>query len=208
MENQFDHDSTHNNPVNVFNLQAQQLDLDELRKLDSLLPTDDSESLNAIPDTEIDLDDILPSESFSAQPSPATSVVNGVVHKKPSISIFQHDDDKDEKGILEETGLLSPPESPPIIDRTKDDLPTRCSDIEDSPPLQAAGFIGDEIPTLDPLDSDGEWAPIPTLVDLLPTKAALQTNVNGQELGIIEGKKKRTKKKIRSKGVIFLLFSS
>lgn len=38
------------------------------------------------------------------------------------------------------------------------------------------------------MDSDGEWAPVPTLADLLPTKAALQTNVNGQELSIVEEK--------------------
>ena len=83
-------------------------------------------------------------------------------------------------------------------------MPTRYSDIEDSPPLVAAGFVGDEIPRVDPLDSDGEWQPTPTLADLLPTKAATSQPVTGEEgqiMGIMEEKKKRKRRKKKSKGV-------
>ena len=198
--------SSHPYPSNIIkpfpelSLHAQELDLNEFHKLDSLLSINDTNIQKdpSIPDTEIDLDDILPSESFSTQVSPTTSLVDGLVHKKPSISIFQHSDEPN----VAIGGLPSPPKTP--VPREKDDLPTRCSDIEDSPPLVAAGFVGDEIPTVDPLDSDGEWQPIPTLADFLPTKNAVSQAVDGeegQEMGIMEEKKKRKKKKKKSKGV-------
>ena len=205
METEAD-DSSHPVPSNVItpftemSLHAQELDSNELHKLDSLFSTNDTDRQQdpSIPDTEVDLDDILPSESFSTQVSPTTSLVDGLVHQKPSISIFEQTDEPN----VAIGGLPSPPKTP--VPRKKDDLPTRCSDIEDSPPLIAAGFVGDEIPTVDPLDSDGEWKPIPTLGDLLPTKNEVSKTVDGeegQEMGVVEEKKKRKKKKKKSKGV-------
>ena len=205
-------DSTHRPPLNAtklipdMTLHAQELDLTELDNLDSLLPNDlNTIQSHPIPGAEIDddLDGILPSESFSTQVSPTTSLVDGAVPKKPPISLFQHTDSNNNNlnsiPDHDKTGLPSPPKSP---DRRKDDSPTRCSDIEDSPPLQAAGFVGDEIPSVDPLDSDGEWALSPTLADLLPTKAAWKQRQEGQEMNVAEEKKKRKKKKKKSKGVL------
>lgn len=205
METEAD-DSSHPVPSNVItsftemSLHAQELDSNELHKLDSLFSTKETNSQQdpSIPSTETDLDDILPSESFSTQVSPTTSLVDGLVHKKPSISIFEQTDELN----VAIGGLPSPPKTP--VTRKKEDLPTRCSDIEDSPPLIAAGFVGDEIPTVDPLDSDGEWQPIPTVGDLLPTKNAMSNTVNGEEgqkMGIVEEKRRRKKKKKKSKGV-------
>ena len=190
------------NPLKSFpelSLHAKELDLDKLDKLDFLLSTNDTDIRQdpSIPGTEIDLDDILPSESFSTQVSPTTSLVGGLVHQKNPISIFQQ---TDEPNVA--LGLPSPLKTP--APRRKDDLPTRCSDIENSPPLVAAGFVGNEIPTVDPLDSDGEWQPIPTLANLLPTKNAMNQIVDGdegQEMGIMEEKKKRKRKKKKSKAV-------
>lgn len=191
------------NPLESFpelSLHAQELDLDKLNTLDFLVSTNDANNRqdSSIPDIEIVSDDILPSESFSTQVSPTTSLVDGVVHKKTPISILQQTDEPN----VALGDLPSPPKTP--VPRRKDDLPTRCSDIEDSPPLVAAGFVGNEIPTVDPLDSDGEWQPIPTLADLLPTKNAMNRIIDGeegQEMGIMEEKKKRKRKKKKSKGV-------
>jgi hypothetical protein len=205
METEAD-DSNHPITSNVItsftemSLHAQELDSNELHKLDSLFSTNETNSQQdpSIPSTEVDLDDILPSESFSTQVSPTTSLVDGLVPKKLSISIFEQTDEPN----VAVGGLPSPPKTP--APRKKEDLPTRCSDIEDSPPLVAAGFVGDEIPTVDPLDSDGEWQPIPTVGDRLPTKNAMSNTVNGeegQEVGIVEEKKRRKKKKKKSKGV-------
>ena len=199
----------HQPPLTVVaevNLHAQELDLNELHKFDFLSINNDTinDDSPPIPDTEIDLDGILPSESFSTRVSPVTSLLDGVTPEKTPIAIFRHADEQPDLAIPENvSGLPSPPKTP-VARRSKDDYPTRCSDIEDSPPLQAAGFIGDEIPTVDPLDSDGEWTSIPTLADLLPTKAALSSARSGeesvQEIGVAEKKRKRKKKK-KSKGV-------
>ena len=81
-------------------------------------------------------------------------------------------------------------------------MPGRCSDVEDSPPLEAAGFIGDEIPTVDPLDSDGEWCEMPRMREL-PTLRTL-SRIAGEDaaaLGLAEDKKKKKKRKKKSKGV-------
>ena len=203
-------------------IHAQALDFDELNKLASLLPDDSTTTMeapqshsprrNGNSDTEIDSDDILPEESFSTHPSPAGSQVNGKVYRKPPISIFQTDHSPDEPSKprttdiptsvqVDSQGLPSPPETPgPQPDRTKDDAPGRYSDIEGTPPLRAAGFVGDEIPRIDPLDSDGEWA---QLADL--RKQQFHIAQTGEEdpsnLGVVEDKKKKRRRKKKSKGV-------
>ena len=81
-------------------IHAQSLDFNELNKLAPLLPDDPTTTMetrspklvsNGISDTEADMDDILPEESFSTHPSPAGSQVDGKVYRKPPISIFQTD---------------------------------------------------------------------------------------------------------------------
>jgi hypothetical protein len=195
-------------PLLDISLHAQQLDLDELHKLDTIpsntLPIPDDkdplpidELATSIPsDTDLDdLDDILPSESFSTQVTPTGSLVDGVASRKPPISIFN----PPELDLPPPVQLAIPPDT---VDRTKDDVAGRCSDVEDSPPLQAAGFVGDEIPTVDPLDSDGEWCEMPRAGGM-PTLRAL-SQLAGDEaaaLGFEEEKKKKKKRKKKSKGV-------
>ena len=58
------------------------------------------------------------------------------------------------------------------IQQEKDDFPARYSHIEHCRHLQVAGFVGDGIPTVDPLDSDVEWCEMPTMRDL-PTMRTL-----------------------------------
>jgi hypothetical protein len=77
---------------------------------------------------------------------------------------------------------------------------SRCSDVESSPPVQAAGFVGDEIPRVDPLDSDGEWA------DLRPEpqprlRLVPEPTTEGEGVASEEEKKKKKRKKKKSKGV-------
>jgi hypothetical protein len=62
--------------------------------------------------------------------------------------------------------------------------------------------VGDEIPTVDPLDSDGEWCEMPRVGEM-PTLRAL-SQLAGDEaaaLGFEEEKKKKKKRKKKSKGV-------
>ena len=204
-------------------LHSQPLDLDELLKFDTRTvdppPFDEQLSVlpmmsvpidiqpsdidhQEIPHSEIDLDDILPSESFSTQVTPTGSLVNGVAPRKPPISIFQTPpDDTPEPPVDDESTVLpSPPATP---DRKKqDDVPGRYSDVEDSPPLEAAGFVGDEIPMVDPLDSDGEWCKVPKMGDL-PTLRAL-SQIAGEDAeasGLSEDKKKKKRRNKKSKGV-------
>lgn len=196
-------------------LHAQELNFEELvSKMDPLL-LDDSETTVIDPIQSkkpliqekldsIDYDDILPSESFSTRASPTTSLVDGVIHKKPPISIFKAKEipsgTKQESQIAQSQSVLP-------SDRTKDDKPARFSDIENSPPLKAAGFQGDEIPTVDPLDSDGEWGPIPTHKNL-PTNFALsqlgdaqRDDAGAESREIVEETKKKKRRKKKSKGV-------
>jgi hypothetical protein len=206
-------------------LHAQELNLDDLNKMDFLL-SDNSEATASLgpiqPETSalqdsfdngIDLDDILPSESFSTHASPATSLVDGVVYRKPPISIFETKSIPSDLPKHEATEIQTSPKvsSIPQPDRTKDDIPSRFSDVENSPPMRAAGFVGDEIPTIDPLDSDGEWGPIPTYADLV-TKFALRQSGNAGEgedgsnqFEVAEDKKKKKKRKKKSKGVFSTL---
>lgn len=213
-------------PYQDMAIHAQALDFDELSKLDSL-PADEPASTmesplsmapvyDGVSDTEIDMDDILPEESFSTHPSPAGSQVNGKIYRKPPISIFQTTDHtpsqptKPDKPTLTTPatsqsvepaarGLPSPPETPVArADRTKDDVPGRFSDVESTPPIRAAGFVGDEIPRLDPLDSDGEWT---ELAELGKKFSVAQTGEDPNNLGIVEEKKKKKKRKKKSKGV-------
>jgi hypothetical protein len=207
-------------------IHAQELDFDELNKLDSLLADDSTtttldaaESVhhtdNGNSDTESNLDDILPEESFSTHPSPSGSQVDGKAYRKPPISIFQTDYSPPEPTKPHNTdpttpptaepiqsdpkGLPSPPETPASHpDRAKDDVPGRYSDIEGTPPMRAAGFVGDEIPRVDPLDSDGEWA------ELADFRKKFSMAGNGDEasnLSVMEDKKKKKKRKKKSKGV-------
>jgi hypothetical protein len=198
-------------------LHAQELNFEELHeKMDSLL--NDSETTLGDPFhpekrviqetsiTEINDDDILPSESFSTRASPAGSVVNGVVHTKPPISIFETKPNPSESHEIKHGSRSAHDTSVSQSDRTKDDKPARFSDVESSPPMKAAGFEGDEIPTVDPLDSDGEWGPTPTHTGL-PTAFALSQlgSAQGQDLDtgrleMVEEKRKKRKKK-KSKGV-------
>jgi hypothetical protein len=200
-------------------LHAQEFSLDELNKIDFLF-SDNSEttaSLNPMqPETSafqdsfdngIDLNDILPSESFSTHASPATSLVDGVVHNKPPISIFATKSIPSDLPKHDATYIPTSPKVSSQPDRTKDDIPSRFSDVENSPPIRAAGFVGDEIPTIDPLDSDGEWGPIPTYADLTAKFSLSQSGNAGEgedgsnQFEAVEDKKKKKKKKKKSKGV-------
>lgn len=161
----------------------------------------------------LDLDDILPSESFSAQVSPTTSLVDGAVPEKTPIDIFQQPQPSyltipaAHPESICFTSSIEVPSLSQSIDRKRDDIPTRCSDVEDSPPLEAARLVADEIPSIDPLDSDDEWQSISAYASL-PTKDALNqlpTNVQvdgGEQMGIIEEKKRKKKKRKKSKAVL------
>ena len=93
----------------------------------------------------------------------------------------------------------SPPETPtPVVDRAKDDVPAHYSDIEGTPPIRAAGFVGNEIPQVDPLDSDGEWA---ELAEIRKKLATGQQGDDPNNLGFMEEKRKKKRKKKKSKGV-------
>jgi hypothetical protein len=203
-------------------LHAQEVGLDELNKMDFLF-SDNSETTAGLGhiqpealafqesfDNETDLDDILPSESFSMHASPTTSLVDGMVHKKPPISIFET---KSIPSDLPKHDARDIPKSPKVssilqLDCTKDDIPSRFSDVENSPPIRAAGFVDDEIPTIDPLDSDGEWGPIPTYADLAAKFSLRQSGNTGEvedgsnQFEVVEDKKKKKKKKTKSKGVL------
>jgi hypothetical protein len=197
-------------------LHAQELNFEELHeKMDSLLNDPETTLVDPVHpekrviqktfDASINYDDIFPSESFSTRASPAGSVVDGVVHTKPPISIFETKASPSESHETKHGDHTALDTSVSQSDRTKDDKPARFSDVESSPPLKAAGFEGDEIPTVDPLDSDGEWGSIPTHTGL-PTAFALSQlgNAQGKDLGtgglgMVEKKKKKKKKK--SKGV-------
>jgi hypothetical protein len=195
--------------VKEMNIHAKEVNVDELNEMASLPDDEATYPFNHIHtpnptscmslDTDFDLDDILPGESFSTHVSPATSLVNGVAHRKPAISLFTNEPVGLES-IHPESTLHSPPKNP--VGAKKDDIPVRYSDVEDTPPLRAAGFVGKEIPTL---DSDGEWEALPTLADL-PTRFAVN-RAAGQTDGAISNdlqsveKKKKKKKKKKGKGV-------
>ena len=200
-------------------LHAKERNLIELHKLDSLNEMDSSQvnlatnpsstTHGGIPGTDVGLDDILPSESFSAQASREGSLVGGVVSRKPSISVFEQpllEPDPTQPSHEPTECLPSSPQScaPLPHPRPKHDIPRRYSDVEGSPPLRAAGFVGDEIPHVDPLDSNCEWEPIPTVSDL-PTRFVLiqgaPINNEGQQTGSTEERKKKKRKK-KSKAVI------
>ena len=186
-------------------LRAQELDLDELDKLadmnlDSPKPslerpesTAFSPGLEEIT-TNVDVDDILPDESFSANPSPEGSLINGRTNTKPPISIFQQP-----TLIPEPVKPATPPMSPlKQRDRSKDDIPVRCSDIDDSPPMGATGMTCDEIPHIDNLDLDNEWGPVPEFSGL-PEQFVPQKPAEG---GLnVSNDKKQKKRKKKSKGV-------
>jgi hypothetical protein len=205
-------------------IHAEALDFDELNNLVSLLPDDSTTCIerppsptsesNGISDTQTDTDDILPEESFSTHPSPAGSQVNGKVYRKPPISIFQTDHTALEplkpetssqsspsttQPVQNDTSAFpSPPETPPVVDHARDDVPARYSDIEGTPPLRAAGFVGDEIPHVDPLDSDGEWT---GLAEMSKKFAVAQQDDDPNQLRLVEEGRKKKKKKKKSKGV-------
>ena len=194
-------------------LHAQKLDLNDLHTCSSLhFPTENNPlSIDEIPipDTEIGLDDILPSESFSTQVTPTTSLIDGQVPRKPHISIFQPQDlpgsttQATEPAAEEkETGLPSPPRTPVrVVDRAADDVPVKWSDVESTPPLVAAGFVGDEIPRVDPLDSDGEWFEMPGTEGMRTLQAFRRfTEQDATVSGFGEDKKTKQRKK-KSKGV-------
>jgi hypothetical protein len=201
---QFDPEKT----FREMSIHAQEIDLNELNEMDSLHPDDstsliddkDNPNLTCLPSVNdcFDLDDILPEESFSTHVSPATSLVDGVAQRKPAISLFTN------RPITLDTenGLPSPPPTAVAPSRLKDDIPCRFSDVEDSPPLRAAGFVGREIPTL---DSDGEWEPLPTLANM-PTRYAVDhlagadDESNNIQIGE-EKKKKKKKNRKKAKGV-------
>lgn len=200
---QFDPEKT----FQEMSIHAQEIDLNELNEMDSLHPDDSSSviddkdtsnltSLSSLNDYS-DLDDILPEESFSTQVSPATSLVDGVAQRKPAISLFTNQP----IALDTEINLPNPPKTTVAPSRIKDDIPCRFSDVEDSPPLRAAGFVGREIPTL---DSDGEWERLPTLADM-PTSYAvnhLAGAVNeSNNIQIGEEKKKKKKNRKKAKGV-------
>jgi len=198
-------------------IHAQEIDLDELNEFDTLAPNDSASQVeitdipypDSLDDGNLaqtsDIDEIFPSESFSTHASPAASATDGAIPRKPTISLFANND-TNTIPVTSKAALPSPPPSV-RVSRTNDDVPSRFSDVEKTPPLHAAGFVGDEIPTVDPLDSDGEWGPVPTLADL-PTKFALNQltgDVAGEDvdcgLGIVEERKKKKKRKKKSKGV-------
>jgi hypothetical protein len=196
--------------VKEMNIHAKEIDFDEfnemasLHKDDATYPIDDIHNPNPTSltslDTDFDLDDILPGESFSTHVSPATSLVDGVASQKPAISLFTNEPVGLESTQTQST-LPRPPKTP--AGRAKDDVPGRYSDVEDTPPLRAAGFVGKEIPTL---DSDGEWEPLPTLADL-PTRFAVNQvagetdGATSNDLQIVEEKKKKKRNKKKAKGV-------
>jgi hypothetical protein len=200
--------------VKEMNIHAKEVNVDELNEMASLPDDDATYPFNHIgnpnptscisPDTDFDLDDILPGESFSTHVSPATSLVNGITYRKPAISLFTNEPVGLES-IHPESTLPSPPKTP--VGRKKDDIPCRYSDVEDSPPLRAAGFVGKEIPTL---DSDGEWEAFPTLANL-PTRFAVNRAQAGETDGAISNdlqnveEKKKKKRKKKGKGVSLLV---
>jgi len=194
-------------------LHAEPLDLGELNKFDEdNLFTTVNGSIKQLnlndhdnSETEVDLDDIQPGESFSARGSPATSVVDGVVPTKPPISIFNRPVTPPTRPS-EPIGLpgseKSHPEKSP--DRTKDDTPARYSDVENTPPLEIADLEEDDIPKFESLESDGEWM-LPTKppeFPTFPTTVSVETpDGQTQELGFSQEPKKKKKKKKKSKGV-------
>ena len=77
--------------------------------------------------------------------------------------------------------------------------------MEDTPPLMAAGIVGDEIPTVDPLDSDGEWCEMPMRMGGLSTgRTSSQLTGPGEAFGFV-GEKKKKKRKKKSKNVSCLI---
>jgi hypothetical protein len=64
--------------------------------------------------------------------------------------------------------------------------------------MRAAGFIGDEIPRVDPLDSDGEWS---ELADFRKKFSMAGNGDDPSNLSVMEDKKKKKKRKKKSKGV-------
>jgi len=83
-------------------LHAVDLNVDGLRDLASTPPTDSSSYATA------DFDDILPSESFSTQPSPTGSLLDSQAYRKPPISILtsRHKDDDDVKSVSQNSSLV------------------------------------------------------------------------------------------------------
>lgn len=175
------------------------MSLDNHKELDKSvsIPNERPLSPDSVEDTEVDNDDILPGESFSANPSPEGSLVDGHVYTKPPISIFQN------PSVPPQANQPTPPISPSQKHEKKknnDDIPVRCSDVEDSPPLHAAGFTVDEIPNIYNLNSEDEWGPVPEMTGLPPQFTA-QTDKEGN-LCFTEEKKKRKRRAKKSKGVI------
>ena len=83
-------------------LHAVDLNVDDLHALASTPPTDSSSCAAA------DFDDILPSESFSAQPSPTGSLLDGQACRKPPISILacRPKDDDDVTSVAQGSSLV------------------------------------------------------------------------------------------------------
>ena len=129
-----------------------------------------------------------------------------MVPSKPPISIFQ-------RPVTPPAPPSEPPAlpSPPRVvaakatSRAEDDKPSRYSDIEDSPPLQAADLRGDDIPRFGGFESDGEWT--------LPAKPAQFSNLflvetpdgDTQQLEFGQEPTKTKKRKKKSKGVLHSL---
>lgn len=206
-----------NHVLESMSLHAQELDLYELHKLDSLkalgpgTPNPYVSATNpADPGASVDIDDVFPSESFSTQPSPEGSLADNCFPPKPQISIFQRAPTNPSPMTPSQdtaVDLLKHPKSPASVphNRARDDTPTRFSDVETSP--LCAGSVGSDIPQEDPLDSDGdgEWWPTQPHIEL-PTEFGLSQTSNtvdsdGQSLGGM-GERKKKKRKKRSKAVI------
>jgi hypothetical protein len=179
-------------------LHAQELDLEKLDRFASMsLENPDetavdsaSSSLQKDDNLKDDCDDILPDESFSAQPSPEASLVNGHSHTTPPISIFEKTS----------ASPIKPdrPSSVSMRDRKKDDIPIRYSDVEDSPLLKPSDFPTESV-TFDEFNSDEEWGPVPEMTGL-PPQFISQVQKKASP-SIAEEKKKRKKKNKKTKGV-------
>jgi len=83
-------------------IHAVDLNMDALHALASAPPTDSTSYAAA------DFDDILPSESFSAQPSPAGSLLDGQAYRKPPISILacRPKDDDDVRSVAQDSSVV------------------------------------------------------------------------------------------------------
>jgi hypothetical protein len=177
-------------------------DISSLHEDSATQPIDDLHDPNPTSltplDTDFDLDDILPRESFPTRVSPAASLVDGVASRTPAVSLFTNEP-LGLESIQHRFTLPSPPKTP--VGRAKEDIPGRYSDVEDTPPLRAAGFVGKEISAL---DSDGEREPLPTLGDL-PTRLAVNQaagETDGATSNDLQIAVEKTKEEKKTKGVL------